>query len=118
MKRKLWPALLVMVIASPGVRAGERVLLTGCALTSINPAVASSASDADCVWAGGQWLKIQCDTSVYYRADGTDPTTTSPKINFPGEAYPIHAQDSSGTPLKVLAVSGTAVCNVYKDDGR
>lgn len=113
--RKLWPVLAILALPFASA-AGEKVIGLGCSITS-NGAVGSSASDADCVWISGRWLKLQCDQPVYYRADGTDPTSASPKINFPGEAYPIHAQDNSGTPLKILNVSAAATCNVYLDDG-
>lgn len=106
----LAPALLLLT-------AGSNPILNGCQLTSVNPAVASSASDAtDCVFVSGQWYKFQCDLSVYYRSDGTDPTTTSRKVSFPGEPEPFVARGNTVQPLKVLAVSGTAVCNVFKAD--
>lgn len=99
--------------------AGEQVLGGGCAITS-NGAVGSSASDVpDCTWVAGQWLKLQCDQPVYYRFDGTDPTSTSPKVNFPGETYPLRSKDNSASiPLKILNVSAAATCAVYKDDGK
>lgn len=106
------PALLLLT-------AGSNPILNGCQLSSTNPTVASSASDADCVFTEGQWYKFQCDASVYYRTDGTDPTSTSYKVNFPGEGEPFLARrgvSQATQPLKVLAVTGTAVCNVYSVD--
>jgi hypothetical protein len=116
--RKLWPALLLPLASAPVALAGTNPLLSGCQLTSANPTVASSASDsADCVFAAGQWYKFQCDASVYYRSDGTDPTTTSQKVTFPGEPEPFTAKGGvTAQPLKVLAVAGTAVCNVFLAD--
>lgn len=111
--------LLLLAPALLFLTAGANPILNGCQLTSINPAVASSASDADCLFTEGQWYKFQCDTSVNYRSDGTDPTSTSEKVTFPGESQPFIARRAtSGTtqPLKVLAVSGTAVCNVFVAD--
>ena len=106
-------------LAASRAFAGEQVLGSGCAITS-NGSVGSSASDAtDCTWAAGLWLKVQCDQPIYYRLDGTDPTSSSPKINFPGEAYPIRSKtDSATAPLKILNVSAAASCNVYRDDGK
>jgi hypothetical protein len=111
--------VLVVACSLAGLAlAGEVPLLTGCAITS-NGSVGSSGTDADCVWVSGDWLKLQCDQPVYYRSDGTDPTSTSPKVNFPGDPYPIRAFDSStAKPLKVLNVSAAATCAVFKDDGR
>jgi hypothetical protein len=98
--------------------AGEVPLNSGCQITS-NGSVGSSASDTDCVWVSGDWLKVQCDQPVYYRMDGTSPDSTAPKVNFPGDPYPIRAYDTSANkPLKVLNVSAAATCNVFKDDGR
>lgn len=120
-RRRSTLAFLLAVVAvglvdAQPARAGSNPILNGCQLTSINPAVASSASDNDCVFVSGQWYKFQCDLSVYYRSDGTDPTTTSAKVTFPGEPEPFVARGNTVQPLKVLAVSGTAVCNVFKAD--
>lgn len=113
--RKFWflapLALLFLTGGSNPINIGN-----GCQLTSVSPTVASSASDADCVFVAGQWYKFQCDTPVYYRSDGVDPTSTSPKVNFPGEPEPFVTKGIVVQPLKVLAVSGTAVCNVFKAD--
>jgi hypothetical protein len=114
--RKLLVVLLLAIAVTAG--AGEVPLGAGCQITS-NGSVGSSASDTDCVWSSGDWLKVQCDQPIYYRADGTSPTSTSPKINFPGEPYPVRAfSDSTAQPLKILNVSAAATCNVFKDDGR
>lgn len=111
-------SLVGLGLAASKAFAGSNPLASGCQLTSVNPAVASSASDSDCVLAPGTWYRFQCDTSVYYRSDGTDPTTTSYKVTFPGEGEPFVARGSfqSPAPLKVLAVAGTSVCNVFKAD--
>lgn len=117
--RKLVPVLALLAVVGlvdAPAHAGSNPILTGCQLTSVNPAVASSASDADCVFVSGQWYKFQCDTSVYYRSDGVDPTSTSAKVSFPGEPEPFVARGNTVQPLKVLAVSGTSVCNVFKAD--
>lgn len=124
--RKLWPALALAVVVglidSPA-RAGEAPILNGCGIQSINPAVTSTATDADCQFTTGTWITMQCDAAVYYRKDGTDPTTASPKVN-PGDPYPMivmrdssqPASNTTGLPVRILAVSGTANCNFFRAD--
>jgi hypothetical protein len=119
--RKLVPVLALLAIAglvdSPA-HAGEVPLNNGCQITS-NGSVGSSASDTDCTFTTGQWYTFQCDQPVYYRADGTNPDSASPRANFPGDPYPFVVRGSFSTPqpLKVLNVSAAATCNVFKSDG-
>jgi hypothetical protein len=118
--RKLVPVAVVLSLACAAVAlAGERVLNAGCQVTS-NGSVGSTASDAtDCTFGEGRWYMFQCDQPVYYRTDGTDPTSTSPRVNFPGDPYPFVARRATSStvhPLKVLNVSAAATCNVYEAD--
>lgn len=117
--RKLVPVIALLAVfglVDAPAHAGEAPIGNGCSITS-NGAVGSSASDADCTFTPGQWYKFQCDQPVYYRADGTDPTSSSPKVS-PGDPYPFIARGSfaSPQPLKVLNVSAAATCLVFKAD--
>lgn len=121
--RKLVPVLALLAVVGlvdAPAHAGESPILNGCQITS-NGSVGSSATDsADCVFTEGQWYTFQCDQPVYYRTDGTDPASTSPRANFPGDPYPFVARRASSStvhPLKVLNVSAAATCNVFRSDG-
>lgn len=98
--------------------AGETALGSGCSVTSTSPTAGSTASDStDCKWNGGTPLKIQCDGAVYYTKNGNTPTSASPKVAV-GDPYPIGKSEgaSADRPVRVLAVTGTVTCNVYRDD--
>ena len=108
----IFAALFALPVVS---YAGESPLGTGCSIASTSPTAASSASDSDCKWKGNQFLTMQCDAAVYYSKDGSTPTSSFPKIAV-GDPYPIGCTlGDENVPIKVLAVSGTATCLVYRD---
>lgn len=116
MKRVFLLALLVGALASPAVEAGEDAIGAGCSITATAPATGSSASDADCVWKGGVWLAIQCDVAVRYTKDGSTPTAASPLVAT-GDPYRVRTSgDSASKPLRILPVTGSATCYIYRSD--
>lgn len=120
MRKLALPFLLSLVVGVVvGVAsAGERQMGNGCQLISTTSAVASSASDPDCVWGDGDKLTFQCDAGVFYTKDGTTPTSASPVVNF-GDPYPFTALRASGVnPLKIkpYGAATDATCNVFISD--
>lgn len=113
----LLPLLVLSMLFLPA-HAGEERIGAGCTITATSPTVGSSADDADCSWASGAALAIQCDVAVYVTKDGNDPTSASPRVAV-GDPYPLDATDSStGRPVKTLTVAATTAhtCYVYKRD--
>lgn len=102
---------------------GERIIGSGCRISTTDGGIASSAADAggdgtNCVWKDGQWLTLQCDGGVFYSKDGTTPSAATSPYVATGDPYPIASQRSSAVnPVQVLPAAGGAVsCNIFASD--
>lgn len=113
--------LAALLLAPFSAEAGETRIGNGCEISASSPSTGSSASDADCVWNTGDTLALQCDVAVYYSSDDSTPTTGHPKVAV-GDPYKIYVpaftgpQKKSKIPIKILPVSGTALCRVFRSD--
>lgn len=108
---KKWIAALIIGFISTFAFAGDDYI-NGCEI-SVSTTAASTSSDAQCVWANGAKLTMQCDVAVHYAIGGQTATTSHAKVDV-GDPYRIQLRGSS-RHVSIRTVAGTGTCRFYHD---